>query len=76
MTDAPPRPARHHRLHHGPADAGRHRPTGHAGRRRRVRQLHLWTGGDVLRFDDLYLRPGHRDAGAGRQLMADLAATN
>jgi hypothetical protein len=30
----------------------------------------------VLRFDDLYLRPGHRDAGAGRQLMADLAATN
>lgn len=39
-----------------------------------VRQLHLWTGGDVLNLDDLYVRPGHRDAGAGRQLMAALAA--
>ena len=39
-----------------------------------VRQLHLWTGGDVLALDDLYVRPGHRDAGAGRQLMAALAA--
>jgi ribosomal protein S18 acetylase RimI-like enzyme len=39
-----------------------------------VRQLHLWTGGDVLNLDDLYVRPGSRDAGVGRQLMAGLAA--
>jgi ribosomal protein S18 acetylase RimI-like enzyme len=39
-----------------------------------VRQLHLWTGGDVLALDDLYVRPGHRDAGVGRRLMAALAA--
>jgi len=39
-----------------------------------VRHLHLWTGGDVLALDDLYVRPGHRDAGAGRHLMARLAA--
>ena len=42
-----------------------------------VRELHLWTGGDVLNLDDLYVRPGHRDAGVGRRLMtalADLAA--
>ena len=38
-----------------------------------VRRLHLWTGGDVLSLDDLYVRPGHRDAGAGRTLMATLA---
>jgi ribosomal protein S18 acetylase RimI-like enzyme len=38
-----------------------------------VRQLHLWTGGDVLNLDDLYVRPGHRDGGVGRQLMAALA---
>jgi ribosomal protein S18 acetylase RimI-like enzyme len=38
-----------------------------------VRQLHLWTGGDVLALDDLYVRPGHRDAGIGRGLMAALA---
>jgi ribosomal protein S18 acetylase RimI-like enzyme len=38
-----------------------------------VRQLHLWTGGDVLNLDDLYVRPGHRDAGVGRRLMASLA---
>jgi ribosomal protein S18 acetylase RimI-like enzyme len=38
-----------------------------------VRRLHLWTGGDVLSLDDLYVRPGHRDAGAGRTLMAALA---
>lgn len=38
-----------------------------------VRQLHLWTGGDVLNLDDLYVRPAHRDAGAGRRLMAALA---
>ncbi|MGY2082485.1 N-acetyltransferase family protein [Blastococcus sp. SYSU DS0539] len=39
-----------------------------------LRQLHLWTGDDVLDLDDLYVRPGHRDAGVGRQLMAALAA--
>jgi GNAT superfamily N-acetyltransferase len=39
-----------------------------------VRQLHLWTGGDVLALDDLYVRPGRRGAGVGRQLMAALAA--
>lgn len=39
-----------------------------------LRQLHLWTGGDVLNLDDLYVRPGHRDGGVGRRLMAALAA--
>jgi ribosomal protein S18 acetylase RimI-like enzyme len=39
-----------------------------------VRQLYLWTGGDVLNLDDLYVRPGHRDGGVGRQLMCALAA--
>ena len=39
-----------------------------------VRQLHLWTGGDVLALDDLYVRPGSRDAGVGRRLMGALAA--
>ena len=39
-----------------------------------IRQLHLWTGADVLNLDDLYVRPGHRDAGVGRRLMAALAA--
>ena len=38
-----------------------------------LRQLHLWTGGDVFNLDDLYVRPGHRDAGIGRRLMAALA---
>ncbi len=38
-----------------------------------IRQLHLWTGGDVVNLDDLYVRPGHRDAGVGRRLMAALA---
>ena len=35
-----------------------------------IRQLHLWTGGDVINLDDLYVRPGHRDGGIGRRLMA------
>ena len=39
-----------------------------------VRQLHLWTGGDILALDDLYVRPGHRDAGVGLRLMSVLAA--
>ena len=39
-----------------------------------LRQLHLWTGGDVINLDDLYVRPGHRDTGTGRRLMGALAA--
>ena len=39
-----------------------------------VLQLHLWTGGDVLNLDDLYVRPGDRDGGVGVRLMAALAA--
>ncbi|MCV2491824.1 GNAT family N-acetyltransferase [Geodermatophilus sp. YIM 151500] len=38
-----------------------------------VRKLHLWLGSDVLALDDLYVRPGHRDAGVGRLLMTELA---
>lgn len=38
-----------------------------------VRQLHLWTGGDVLNLDDLYVRPGHRGGGVGGELMRSLA---
>jgi ribosomal protein S18 acetylase RimI-like enzyme len=38
-----------------------------------VRQLHLWTGGDVLALDDLYVRSGHRDGGVGGKLMRELA---
>src|SRR3954453_3230991 len=39
-----------------------------------VRRLHLWTGGDVLALDDLFVRPGNRDGGVGRRLMTALAA--
>ena len=39
-----------------------------------VRRLHLWTGGDVLALDDLFVRPGHRSGGVGRHLMTALAA--
>ena len=39
-----------------------------------VRRLHLWTGGDVLALDDLFVRPGNRSGGVGRQLMTALAA--
>jgi ribosomal protein S18 acetylase RimI-like enzyme len=46
------------------------RPVGYVSA---VRQLHLWTGGDVLALDDLYVRAGSRDAGIGRELMAALA---
>ena len=49
------------------------RDGGAAGYVSAVRQLHLWTGGDVLALDDLYVRPGHRDGGVGRRLMAALA---
>jgi ribosomal protein S18 acetylase RimI-like enzyme len=39
-----------------------------------VRQLHLWSAGDILALDDLYVRPGHRDGGVGQQLMGAMAA--
>ncbi|RFU22459.1 GNAT family N-acetyltransferase [Geodermatophilus marinus] len=39
-----------------------------------VRRLHLWLGADVLGLDDLFVRDGHRDAGIGRLLMAELGA--
>ena len=38
-----------------------------------VRRLHLWTGGDVLAVDDVYVRPGERDAGLGRRLLTAMA---
>src|SRR4051794_25449323 len=38
-----------------------------------VRRLHLWTGGDVLALDDLFVRPGNRSGGVGRRLMTSLA---
>jgi GNAT superfamily N-acetyltransferase len=39
-----------------------------------VRRLHLWTGGDVLALDDLFVRPGNRSGGVGQRLMTALAA--
>jgi GNAT superfamily N-acetyltransferase len=39
-----------------------------------VRRLHLWTGGDVLAVDDVYVRPGERSAGLGRRLLTAIAA--
>jgi GNAT superfamily N-acetyltransferase len=39
-----------------------------------VRRLHLWTGGDLLAVDDVYVRPGERSAGVGRRLLAAMAA--
>jgi ribosomal protein S18 acetylase RimI-like enzyme len=39
-----------------------------------VRRLHLWSGGDVLALDDLYVREQFRDRGVGGRLMAALAA--
>jgi GNAT superfamily N-acetyltransferase len=39
-----------------------------------VRRLHLWTGGDVLAVDDVYVRPGERSAGVGRRLLTAMAA--
>lgn len=38
-----------------------------------VRRIHLWTGGDLLALDDLYVRPDHRDKGVGGQLMTAVA---
>jgi GNAT superfamily N-acetyltransferase len=39
-----------------------------------VRRLALWQGGDILAIDDLYVRPGHRNAGLGRRLMLAVAS--
>lgn len=38
-----------------------------------ARRLHLWSGGDLLALDDLYVRPRHRDHGVGGQLMSAVA---
>lgn len=47
--------------------------TGALGFTSTVRRIHLWTGGDLLALDDLYVRPGHRDRGVGGQLMSAVA---
>lgn len=47
-----------------------HHPVGYVSA---VRRLHLWSGGDVLALDDLYVRPGHRDKGVGLLLMNELS---
>ena len=47
--------------------------TGPIGFTSTVRRVHLWTGGDLLALDDLYVRPGHRDKGVGGQLMTAVA---
>lgn len=39
-----------------------------------IRQLNLWTGGDIFAMDDLYVRAEARDRGVGGKLMAALAA--
>jgi GNAT superfamily N-acetyltransferase len=39
-----------------------------------VRRLHLWTGGDVLAVDDVFVRPGERGDGVGRRLLTAVAA--
>jgi ribosomal protein S18 acetylase RimI-like enzyme len=38
-----------------------------------IRQLNLWTGGDIFAMDDLYVRGEARDHGIGGGLMAALA---
>lgn len=38
-----------------------------------LRRPYLWTGGDVLALDDLYVRKEFRDSGVGRELMIELA---
>lgn len=47
--------------------------TGAIGFASMVRRIHLWTGGDLLALDDLYVRPGHRDRGVGGRLMTAVA---
>jgi len=38
-----------------------------------VRRLQLWSGGELLALDDLFVRPRHRDKGVGAQLMSAVA---
>ena len=37
-----------------------------------VRQLHLWSGREILALDDLYVRPRSRGGGVGHSLMTAL----
>jgi ribosomal protein S18 acetylase RimI-like enzyme len=46
------------------------RPVGYVSA---VRQLHLWSAGEILAMDDLYARPEARGAGVGTRLMSALA---
>ncbi len=46
------------------------RPVGYVSA---VRQLHLWSAGDILAMDDLYARPEARGTGVGTLLMSALA---
>lgn len=39
-----------------------------------TRQLHLWTGGELLALDDLYVRESARNRGVGAQLMRAIAS--
>lgn len=38
-----------------------------------VRRLHLWSGGDLLAVDDVWVRAGERGHGLGRQLLTAMA---
>lgn len=38
-----------------------------------VRRLHLWSGGDLLAVDDVFVRPGERSGGLGRRLLGSMA---
>lgn len=38
-----------------------------------VRRLHLWSGGDLLAVDDVYVRAGARGHGLGRELLMTMA---
>ena len=46
------------------------RPVGYVSA---VRQLHLWSGGDILALDDLYTRAEAQGTGVGNRLMTALA---
>ena len=46
------------------------RPVGYVSA---VRQLHLWSAGDILAMDDLFARPEARGTGVGTLLMSALA---
>lgn len=38
-----------------------------------VRMLHLWSGGDIIWLDDLYVAQSHRNRGVGAALMREMA---